>query len=73
MHHVLYLTGGMGIPHYLAYHELEPVAAARLYSQLRRQGRTVWIETADGAHVPMKGSKRSPAKHYARFARCVVR
>lgn len=72
MHHVLYLTGGLGLPHYLAYHVLSPAQAATLYSQLKRQGRTVWVETADGAHVPMKGTKVSPRPGYAKFARCQV-
>ncbi len=69
---VLYLTGGMGLPHYIAYHELERGQAERLYRKVKSQGRTVWMETTTGEHHAMPGSKKSPAKHYERFARCIV-
>lgn len=73
LYHVVYTAGGMGMGHWLAYHELDADQAARLYSQLKRQGRTVWVETAEGVHVPMKGTMRPMRPLYASWSRCVVR
>lgn len=69
LYQVCYTAGSDG-QHYIALRVgLTLAQAERFMRSLKRQGRTTWVETAEGAHVPVKGAKRDASKHYAHWPR----